>query len=83
MLPADVRLERSHATVEARALGTYRILFEIIDKSIHLTWQEIEIEVTAEGVVDAAAKARAIARLNYGQRAEAVRITYFSPAAPG
>ena len=63
-------------------MDTYRILFEVIDESIHLTWQEVEIEVCADDVVDAAAKAREIARRNYGQRAEAVRVTYFSPAAP-
>jgi len=61
-------------------VGAYRILFEIIDKSSHLVWQEVEIQVCADDVVDAAAKAREIARRNYGQRAEAVRVTYFSLA---
>ena len=64
-------------------MGTYRILFEIIDKSIHLAWQEVEIEVCADDEVDAAAKATEIARRNYGQRAAAVRLTYFSPAVSG
>jgi hypothetical protein len=61
-------------------MGTYRILFEIIDKSNHLVWQEVEIQVCADDVIDAATKAREIARHNYGQRAEAVKVTYFSPA---
>ena len=61
-------------------MGSYRILFEIVDKSSHLVWQEVEIQVCADDVIDAAAQAREIARRNYGQRAEAVRVTYFSPA---
>jgi hypothetical protein len=69
--------------VEAWAVGTYRILFEIIDKSIHLAWQEVEIEVCADDEVEAAAKARDIAKRNYGERAAPVRVTYFSPAVSG
>jgi hypothetical protein len=64
-------------------VGTYRILFEILDKSIHLAWQEVEIEVCADDEVEAAAKARDIAKRNYGERAAAVRVTYFSPAVSG
>ena len=62
-------------------MGTYRVQFEVIDRSVHAAWRDVEVEVPAESVDDAKAKAKEIARQHYGDNAKPTgMVTYFRPA---
>jgi hypothetical protein len=75
---------RAKGTVDVlpEATGKYRVQFEIVDKGARPARRDVEIEVSGENVGDATAKAREIARRDYGDSAKPMRIvTYFCRAA--
>ena len=62
-------------------MGTYRVQFEVVDESVRPALRNVEIEVFAESVDEAKAKAKEIARRTYGDTAKPTgMVTYFRPA---